>query len=122
MRLLHAASNERDPPAVLSQSPPATTFEVRCLGGFPAADRRIVVASLASAFALQETARRMGEAQAALESAAAIATDPALEGRLRAEVERLDSEFRRLREEYDLSELVARARLRSDAEVRAAEA
>jgi hypothetical protein len=37
-------------------------------------------------------------------------------------VERLDAEFRRLREEYELSELVARARLRSEAEVRAAEA
>ncbi|HTF57507.1 MAG TPA: hypothetical protein VK661_09765 [Planctomycetota bacterium] len=122
MKAIQDPSHATDATLVPPGSPPATAFEVQRVALLPPSDRRIVVASLASAFALQETARRMGEAQAALESAAAIATDPALEGRLRAEVERLDAEFRRLREEYDLSELVARARLRSEAEVRAAEA
>jgi hypothetical protein len=103
-------------------APPASSAEVQRLALLPGPDRRIVIGSLASALALQETARRLGEAQAALESAAAIAADPAMERKLRSEIERLAAEFRRLREEYELSELVARARLRAEVEIRAGEA
>jgi hypothetical protein len=50
-----------------------------------------------------------------------MATDPALEKRLTDEARRLESEFRRLREEYEMSERVAHARLRLEGETRAIE-
>jgi len=103
-------------------APPATAFEVQRMALMPEAERRIAIASLASSLSLQETSRRLGEAQAALEAAASVAADPALERRLTEESRRLETEFRRLREDYELSELVARARLRTDGEVRSAEA
>lgn len=103
-------------------APPATPHEVQRIAALSEGERKIVIASLASSLSLQETSRRLGEAQAALEAAASVADDPALERRLNEESRRLDGEFRRLREEYEMSELVARARLRLDAESRVLEA
>ena len=113
------AGNEKLVPA---GAPPATPFEVQRIAHLPEGERRIVIASLASSLSLQETSRRLGEAQAALESAASIAPDPALERKLTEESRRLDLEFRRLREEYEMSEIVAQARLRLDGETRGIEA
>lgn len=103
-------------------APPATAFEVQRIAHLPEGERRIVIASLASSLSLQETSRRLGEAQAALESAALMASDPALERRLAEEARRLEKEFRHLREEYEMSEIVARARLRLEGETRGLEA
>jgi hypothetical protein len=114
-------SRAKDEKLVPAGAPPATAFEVQRISALPAAERRIVIASLASSLSLQETARRLGEAQAALEAAALAADDPALATRLTEESRRLDLEFRRLREEYEMSETVARARLRLDVESRALE-
>ncbi|HKS16298.1 MAG TPA: hypothetical protein VJU16_03245 [Planctomycetota bacterium] len=113
------AGNEKLVPA---GAPPATPFEVQRIAHLPEGERRIVISSLASSLSLQETSRRLGEAQAALESAASLASDPALERKLTDESRRLDVEFRRLREEYEMSEIVARARLRLDGEARGIEA
>jgi len=113
------AKNEKLVPA---GAPPATAFEVQRIAALSEGERRIVIASLASSLSLQETSRRLGEAQAALEAAASVAADPALERRLNEESRRLETEFRRLREEYEMSEIVARARLRLDVETRALEA
>jgi hypothetical protein len=102
-------------------APAATEAEVQRIALLPEGERRIVVASLASSLSLQETARRLSEAQSALDAAASMATDPALEKRLTDEARRLESEFRRLREEYEMSERVAHARLRLEGETRAIE-
>ena len=115
-------SRAKDEKLVPAGAPPATSFEIQRIASLTEGERRIVIASLASSLSLQETARRLGEVQAALEAAASVAADPALEKRLGEESRRLETEFRRLREEYELSELVARARLRTEGEVRAAEA
>lgn len=109
----------KDEKLVPAGSPPATEHELQWIAALPEGERRIVIASLASSLSLQETARRLGEAQAALEAAASIAADPALQRRLNEESRRLESEFRRLREEYEMSEIVARARLRVDGETKA---
>jgi len=112
----------KDEKLVPAGAPPATAFEVQRIAALTESERRIVIASLASSLSLQETSRRLGEAQAALEAAASVAADPALERRLGDESRRLETEFRRLREEYEMSEIVARARLRLDGETRALEA
>ncbi len=96
-------------------SPRATVAEVQRLAAMPEADRAVVIGVLSSALALQEASRRVGEAQAALEAAAGAA-DETLKARLRDEAARLGAELRRLRDEYELAELVARARIRGDAE------
>lgn len=114
-------SRAKDEKLVPAGAPPATSFEVQRVAALPEAERRIVIASLASSLSLQETSRRLGEAQAALEAAALAADDPALQQRLTEESRRLDLEFRRLREEYEMSEVVARARLRLDAETKSLE-
>jgi hypothetical protein len=114
-------AKSKDEKLVPPGAPPATSFEVQRIAGLPEGERRLVIASLASSLSLQETSRRMGEAQAALEAAASVAQDPALEKRLADESRRLEAEFRRLKEEYELSEIVAQARLRLDGETRALE-
>ena len=109
------AGNEKLVPA---GAPPATEFEVQRVSALPEAERRLVISSLSSSLSLQETSRRLGEVQAALEAAGSVAQDPALEKRLAEESRRLEAEFRRLKEEYEMSEIVAQARLRLDSEVR----
>jgi hypothetical protein len=109
------AGNEKLVPA---GAPPATAFEVQRLSSLSEGERKIVIASLASSLSLQETSRRLGEVQAALEAAASAADDPAMVQKLQEESRRLESEFRRLREDYQMSQLVAQARLRVDGEAR----
>jgi hypothetical protein len=119
MRAAADPSRAKDEKLVPAGAPPATAHELQWVASLSDGERKIAVASLASSLSLQETARRLGEAQAALEAAAGLASDPALQGKLNDESRRLEAEFRRLREEYEMSELVARARLRVDGEVKA---
>ena len=112
----------QDEKLVPSGAPPATAYEVQRIAGLSESERRIVIASLASSLSLQETSRRLGEVQAALEAALRLAEDPALEKKLHEESRRLESELKRLKEEYEMSEIVAQARLRLEGEARLIEA
>jgi hypothetical protein len=99
------------PPGV----PPMTNDEVQRMLALHAVDRDLVVGMLASAVALARTVRDAGDVRAALDAARSVASEPALAKQLEQESKRLDDEVRRLREEFEITELVSRARLRADA-------
>lgn len=103
------------PPGV----PPVTDDEIQSILDAPPAQRRAMIASLASAAALVELTRRVHEAERALETASySPNADEETRQRLARDRERLRSELDRLVEEHDRERLYRDAlrRVRSAAE------
>jgi hypothetical protein len=96
-------------------TPPMTNDELQRMLALDPVDRAIVVSMLASASSLARVAREAGDVQAALATARSMNASPAVLEALDKESRRLEDEVRRLRESFEMEQIVAQARLRADA-------